>query len=105
MIDAVMYDWMHINLVHGIVGNKVCYLLGVLRDAGFPEERMCNLIDDVKWPAQFAAGAPKGVLKQKRDHKRSPLRGSSSEQLNMLPVLHLFILLFVWRHVSGTPLA
>ena len=99
MPECIMFDCMHIYMVHGTVGNKVGYLLAVLRDAGFTEERIGEFVDAFKWPSQFSGASPKGLLKQKRDHKRSPLRGSASEQLNLLPVLRLFILLFVWHHV------
>ena len=99
MPECIMFDWMHIYMVHGTVGNEVGYLLAVLRDAGFTEERIGEFVDAFKWPSQFSGASPKGLLKQKRDHKRSPLRGSASEQLNLLPVLRLFILLFVWHHV------
>ena len=95
MPEAVMYDWLHIYLVHGVAGNEVGALLGHLRDAGFREKQISEFLDSFQWPAQFAGSKPTGVLLQKRENKSSPLKGSASEQLNFLPVLRLFILLFV----------
>ena len=42
--EAVMFDWLHIYLVHGVAGNEVGHLLGCLRDAGFPESRLSEVL-------------------------------------------------------------
>ena len=96
--EAVMFDWLHIYLVHGVAGNEVGHLLGCLRDAGFPESRLSEFLESFTWPAQFAGSSPTVILAQKRDTKTAALKGSASEQLNFFPVLRLFILLYVVRN-------
>ena len=98
--EAVMYDWFHIYPVRGIVGHKVGCLLGCFRDEGFPEKQIADFMESFQWPAQFAGSNPKYILTQKWDGKSARLSGSASEQLNFLPVLRLFLLLFVVEGVS-----
>ena len=99
--EAIMYDRLHVYLVHGIAGNQVGCLLGSLRDAGFSESRVSDFLNTLTWPAQFAGSKPTAILLQKRETKNSPLKGSASEQLNFFPALRLFILLFVAENMPA----
>ena len=78
--EAIMYDWFHIYLVHGIVGRDLGLLLGALRTAGI-EDDITEFLQSFRWPTQFAGA----------DRK---------ELVNFLPAVRLFIILFVWGKVD-----
>ena len=93
--ECIMFDWFHIYLVHGICGNHCGCLLGTLKDAGIAAEAISHFLESFRWPAQFAGANPKNILKAPRDSKCAPLKAAASEMLNFLPVMRLFLLLFV----------
>lgn len=95
--EMIMFDWFHIYLVHGVAGNEVGLLLGRLRDNGYPEQDIQDFVQTFQWPVQFAGAEAKSVLAKKREDKTAPVKAEASELLNFLPVLQLFLILFVWR--------
>ena len=95
--EMIMFDWFHIYLVHGVAGNEVGLLLGRLRDKGYPEQQIHEFVQSFHWPVQFAGADAKSVLVKKRDDKAAPVKAEASELLNFLPVLRLFLMLFVWK--------
>ena len=95
--EMIMFDWFHIYLVHGVAGNEVGLLLGRLRDNGYPEQDIQDFVQTFHWPVQFAGAEAKSVLAKKREDKTAPVKAEASELLNFLPVLQLFLILFVWR--------
>ena len=99
--EAIMYDWFHIYLVHGIVGRDLGLLLGALRTAGIQEDDITDFLQSFRWPTQFAGADCKGILKNSsRETIHSPLKAGASELVNFLPVMRLFIILFVWGKVD-----
>ncbi|CAE7508984.1 UBC6 [Symbiodinium sp. CCMP2592] len=92
--EAIMFDFFHIYLVHGIVGNELGCFFAELRDAGFGEDRLMDFVSSFRWPKQFASPDAKRVF-AKREKKTSPVKAEASELLNALPVLRIFILKFV----------
>ena len=100
--ETVMYDWFHIYLVHGVCNIECGLVLGGLRDAGFPESDITEFLQSFNWPAQTAGSSPKNILQAAREKKTSPLKASASELLNFVPVLRLFVLLFVCGRVDST---
>ncbi|OLQ10248.1 hypothetical protein AK812_SmicGene6070 [Symbiodinium microadriaticum] len=99
--ETVMYDWFHIYLVHGVCNIECGLVLGGLRDAGFPESDITEFLQSFNWPAQTAGSSPKNILQAAREKKTSPLKASASELLNFVPVLRLFVLLFVCGRVDS----
>ena len=99
--ETIMFDWFHIYLVHGVCNIECGLVLGGLRDAGFPESRVTEFMQSFNWPAQTAGSSPKNILQAARDKKTSPLKASASELLNFVPLLRLFVLLFVCGHVDS----
>ncbi|CAE7280048.1 unnamed protein product [Symbiodinium sp. CCMP2592] len=100
--EMIMFDWFHIYLVHGVAGNEVGVLLGRLRDSGFPEQQIHDFVQSFHWPVQFAGADAKSVLAKKREDKTAPVKAEASELLNFLPVLQLFLILFVWRDADDS---
>ena len=93
--EAIMFDFFHIYLVHGIVGNELGFF-GKLRDAGFREDRMLAFVSSFRWPKQFASADAKRIF-GKREKKTSPVKAEASELLNALPVLRVFVMMFVMK--------
>ena len=52
--EAIMFDFFHVYLVHGIVGNELGFFFGELRDVGFGEDRLSDFVSSFRWPKQFA---------------------------------------------------
>ena len=100
--EIIMFDWFHIYLVHGVAGHEVGLLLGRLRDNGHPEQHIHDFVQSFNWPVQFAGADAKSVLAKKRDDKTAPVKAEASELLNFLPVLQLFLILFVWRDADDS---
>ena len=99
--EAIMYDWFHIYLVHGIDGRDLGLLLGALRTGGIQEDDITDFLQSFRWPTQFAGADCKGILKNSsRETIHSPLKAGASELVNFLPVMRLFIILFVWGKVD-----
>ena len=94
--EAIMFDFFHIYLVHGIVGNELGFFFGKLRDAGFREDRMLAFVSSFRWPKQFASADAKRIF-GKREKKTSPVKAEASELLNALPVLRVFVMMFVMK--------
>ena len=69
---AVMFDWMHIYMVHGICGTQLGILCGELKDAGINESRLENFLGSFQWPKQFQGSRPQNLF-SKRDHKYEAL--------------------------------
>eukprot|EP00439_Symbiodinium_sp_Y106_P019860 s9165_g2.t1 len=99
--ETIMFDWFHIYLVHGVCNIECGLVLGGLRDAGFPESRVCLKYVSKLTGRQTAGSSPKNILQAARDKKTSPLKASASELLNFVPLLRLFVLLFVCGHVDS----
>ena len=91
---AVMFDWMHIYMVHGICGTQLGILCGELKDAGINESRLENFLGSFQWPKQFQGSRPQNLF-SKRGHKYEALKGSASERLSAYNVIRVFIVLFV----------
>ena len=88
--EAIMYDWFHIYLVHGIVGRDLGLLLGTLRTAGIQEDDITDFLQSFRWPTQFAGADCKGILKNSsRETIPPPLKAGASELVNFLPIMRL----------------
>ncbi|CAE7669351.1 UBC6 [Symbiodinium sp. CCMP2592] len=94
--EAIMFDFFHIYLVHGIVGNELGFFFGMLRDAGFGEDQLRDFVSSFRWPKQFASPDATRVF-AKREKKTSAVKAEASELLNALPVLRFFVLKFVMK--------
>ena len=94
--EAIMFDFFHVYLVHGIVGNELGFFFGELRDVGFGEDRLSDFVSSFRWPKQFASPDATRVF-AKREKKTSPVKAEASELLNALPVLRFFVLKFVMK--------
>ena len=96
---AVMFDWMHIYLVHGICGTQLGLLCGELRDAGIREGRLETFLQSFQWPKQFQGSRPQNLFSKREQYE--PLKGSASELLSAYNVIRVFLLLFVAQQYPG----
>ena len=94
IIDAVMYDWMHIYMVTGVFNLLTGFFLGDLHDHGFTAETIETFFKQFTWPARTRGAAPKDAL-QKRSKKDGPLKCGASEGLNFYIVLRVYVILMV----------
>ena len=98
LLGTVMFDWMHIFLVHGVANTECGLLLGTLSTAGWPTA-INDFINSFEWPAQLRGAKPSNVF-AKRGCRTKPAKRSASEQLNLIPVLR-HIVLFVAEAAEG----
>ena len=94
--EAISYDVCS-HLSRGIVGNELGFFFGKLRDAGLEEDRMLEFASSsFRWPKQFTSPNAKTIF-AKREKKTSPVKAEASELLNALPVLRVFVMMFVTK--------
>ena len=94
LLSAVMFDYLHVYLVHGIANTECGLLLGVLAKSDWPTGQVNNFLNSFEWPAQLRGAKPCNIF-SKRESRSEPAKCSASELLNILPLLRVYILLFV----------
>ena len=63
--ERIMFDWFHINLVHGVVGHECGCLLDTLKDAGAEEDAIDKFVASFKYLRVAMHGqSSKGVARE-----------------------------------------
>ena len=87
---SIMFDWMHILFVTGIVNIQCGLTLGILHGAGWSTERVNVFLNAFRLPQRIQKGGFQDVL-TKRNTIAEPVRGSASELLTLVPLLRFYI--------------
>lgn len=91
--SCVMYDWMHVFLVHGAFQTEVHLLLDKLKGIGLGFKELHAYASTWNWPS-WVRCSPKAVFNERREAACSSadtFKCAASEALSIYPVmLHLF---------------
>ncbi len=97
-ITSLMYDWMHIFLVHGIFQLIVGLMINHFRrrPIGITHTNIHAFVSTFVWPTKFGGKSADGKdVFEKRSRDATYLQCSASEGLAVFPVFELFCTMFI----------
>ena len=98
VIEAVMFDWLHIYLVNGIFNVLTGYFLGDLHNHGWKHDDIDHFANGFVWPSRLRGAAAKDILQKRKPSEA--LKCGASEALNFMQLLRVYVLLFVLPNCS-----